>query len=151
MHASGSEPPTTPLGEHLSRLTDAGITHAPCRGVQPAEQDVPAGNVDTVLAPYGQRDDVYARRERLKILVTLSADQLERIHQAVARALRSPGVHKGLRPQGLLLAEPQPLEAVGRVYCRGTARQSTYRQNQKCMALWVPFHEAVALRRNDTR
>jgi hypothetical protein len=81
----------------------------------------------------------------------LSADQLERIHHAVARALRSPGVHKGLRPRGLLLAEPQPLEAVGRVYCRGTARRSTYRQNQKSTVLWVPFREAVAFSRNDTQ
>jgi len=47
---------------------------------------------------------------------------VERLHQAISKTLSDPGVTEGLRAHSLLMAEPLPLEAVGRAYSKGTAQ-----------------------------
>ncbi|MFM1988741.1 MAG: hypothetical protein RJA99_1698 [Pseudomonadota bacterium] len=47
---------------------------------------------------------------------------VQRLHKAIGDTLADPAVRDGLGAHSLLMAEPQPLEAVGKVYAAGTAQ-----------------------------
>lgn len=47
---------------------------------------------------------------------------VQRLHKAIGDTLADPAVRAGLDAHSLLLAEPQPLDAVGKVYAAGTAQ-----------------------------
>lgn len=47
---------------------------------------------------------------------------VQRLHKAISDTLADPAVRDGLAAHSLLMAEPQPLESVGKVYAAGTAQ-----------------------------
>lgn len=47
---------------------------------------------------------------------------VQRLHKAITETLADPGVRAGLDANSLLLAEPLPLDAVGKAYAGGTAQ-----------------------------
>jgi tripartite-type tricarboxylate transporter receptor subunit TctC len=47
---------------------------------------------------------------------------VQRLHKAITDTLNDPAVRAGLDAHSLLLAEPLPLDAVGKAYAEGTAQ-----------------------------
>uniref|UniRef100_UPI0035AFC9D1 Bug family tripartite tricarboxylate transporter substrate binding protein n=1 Tax=Hylemonella sp. TaxID=2066020 RepID=UPI0035AFC9D1 len=65
------------LGEQLSKVVGAPMTHVPYKGIAPAQQDVMAGLVDIFISPYGKSQVQMVEQGRMKVVVTLSAERQE--------------------------------------------------------------------------
>lgn len=63
------------LGEQLSRIVGAPMTHVPYKGIAPAQQDLMAGMVDIFISPYGKSQVQLVEEGRMKVVVTLSAER----------------------------------------------------------------------------
>ena len=69
------------LGEQLSKVTGAEMTHVPYKGGAPLLQDMGGSQLDFALLPFAQQYVALAQQKRLKILGTLADTRPESLKQ----------------------------------------------------------------------
>lgn len=70
------------LGEHMSKLTGADMTHVPYKGGAPAQQDLMSGTVDIFMTPFGKSHGQLVDEGKLKVVGVLSAERQDMFRKA---------------------------------------------------------------------
>lgn len=69
------------LGEHLSKLTGASMTHVPYKGFADLVPNLVSGEIDFAMIPYSKSFAALADQGRIRIIATLSPSRLEAAKQ----------------------------------------------------------------------
>ena len=69
------------LGEQMSQIAGAPMTHVPYKGAAPANIDLVGGQVDLFISPFGKIYDDYNKQGKIKVLAMLNSTRQDAVKE----------------------------------------------------------------------